>query len=145
MLEHHYLSVSSQSQHFSVIMAFYYGFNGGIDHSNPITTPRFGQIQYFFQHSMNLAGFINDGSRTSKQMEHTFAKVKCYSRHPREHFISHPVKVLANEFEPEGAASFIPMSRIACRCAVTKTTIEFDYGTDSVTVVCPLFTRYFKV
>lgn len=39
--------------------------------------------------------------------------------------------------QTHAASLFIPVSRIAARCAVTKTSIQFDYGEDSVIVAVP--------
>ena len=37
--------------------------------------------------------------------------------------------------------SFIPVARIAGRCAVAETNVTFDYGEDSVNVCIPLLPR----
>ena len=75
----------------------------------------------------------------SKNAEHLFARVSWYDQHPRQEFYPYPLHVVTTVCEPEGPASFIPVSRIVSRCAITeKQVIQFDYGEDSVYVICPL-------
>ena len=125
----HFLSTNSRSQGSSVIMAKWCGFNGQIC-SNSMH--RFGEIQYFFTHV-----FITP--ECNSEQRHLFAWVKWYCRHPRESSVTKPLQLLSTDFEPEGPASIIPISRITCRCAISvREKIPFDYGEDYAFFVCPL-------
>ena len=112
-----------------MIMAKWCGFNGQIC-SNSMH--RFGEIQYFFTHV-----FITPECNSDQR--HLFAWVKWYCRHPRESSVTKPLQLLSTDFEPEGPASIIPISRITCRCAISvREKIPFDYGEDYAFFVCPL-------
>ena len=61
-----------------------------------------------------------------------------YKCHPRSGWFPKPVAIAGPLFEPNGSATFIPISRIKSRCAVVyNKNIKFDYGEDSVVVVVP--------
>lgn len=82
---------------------------------------------------------VQDEPSTIPETDHLFAKVAWYGKHPREDHFPYPIRVVTTLFDTEGAASFIPVSRIASRCAVSNNQyIMFDYGEDCVSVVCPL-------
>ena len=100
---------------------------------------RFGEVQFFIQHSIQLPNTAI--TTVHSQTKHLFTKVKWFCQHPGENTVSWPLKIVATDFEPEGPSTFIPVSRIICRCAIAKKQpIAFDCGHDVVNIVCPLFT-----
>ena len=132
----HFLSAKSKSQCSAVVMASWYDSNGQVSIQSG-TSNRFGIVQYFMKHTHRID--VEDELNTFTITDHLFAKVAWYGKHPREDHFPHPVRVVTTLFETEGPASFLPVSRIASRCAISnKQLIQFDYGEDWVCVVCPL-------
>ena len=131
----HFLSAKSKSQ-CSAVMASWYDSNGQVSIQSG-TSNRFGIVQYFMKHTHRID--VEDEFNTFTITDHLFAKVAWYGKHPREDHFPHPVKVVTTLFETEGPASFLPVSRMASRCAISnKQLIQFDYGEDCVCVVYPL-------
>ena len=60
--------------------------------------------------------------------------------HPRRDFI-HPSVVVCATTCDSASVEFIPVSRIAGRAAIVKTSFRFDYGEDSVVIAVPLLKR----
>ena len=76
---------------------------------------------------------------TKTLQKHLFAAVQWFRIHPRQGCTAKPLEIVSTDFEPEGPATFIPVSRIKCRCAISpKELIQFDYGEDCVYIVCPM-------
>ena len=126
-----FLSVKSRSQRSCIIIAKWCGANGQIDAVGS-SIYRCGEVQYFIQHIM-----LNPENNTTDK--HLFAAVKWFKCHPRQFTVAKPLQILCTDFEPEGPATFIPVSRIKCRCAISpKELIQFDYGEDCVYIVCPM-------
>ena len=126
-----FLSVKSRSQRSSIIAAKWCGLNGQIDSSGN-SKYRYGEVQYFIHHTA-----VNpENNRTEK---HIFAAVKWIRIHSMQCSLPKPLEIVSTDFEPEGPATFIPVSRIKCRCAISqKELIQFDYGEDCVFIVCPM-------
>ena len=126
-----FLSVKSRSQRSSVIVAKWCGANGQID-TSASSKYRYGEVQHFIQHDMR-------NPETKVLQKHLFAAVKWFRIHPRQGCTAKPLEIISTDFEPEGPATFIPVSRIKCRCAISpKELIQFDYGEDCVYIVCPM-------
>ena len=100
---------------------------------------RVGKVLYFIQHSLALGTSVTETrERTKAAKSHLFAKVEWHKCHPRSGWFPKPVAIAGPLFEPNGSATFIPISRIKNRCAVVyNKNIKFDYGEDSVVVVVP--------
>ena len=126
-----FLSVKSRSQRSSVIVAKWCGANGQID-TSVSSKYRYGEVQHFIQHNMT-------SPETKTLQKHLFAAVQWFRIHPRQGCTAKPLEIVSTDFEPEGPATFIPVSRIKCRCAISpKELIQFDYGEDCVYIVCPM-------
>lgn len=139
----HYLSNKARSHRSSVIMAIFPGCHGNINSNPEENVCRFGEIQCFVQHCIDLSN--TSRNITDKKTMHLFARVKWYRQHPGEANEPWPLQIVATDFEPEGPSTFIPVSRIMCRCAIShKQTIAFNYGEDCVHIVCPVFSRVYK-
>jgi hypothetical protein len=132
----HFLSGKSKSQCSAVVMASWYDSNGHVNIHTGVSY-RFGIVQYFLKHAHRID--VQAEPSTIPETDHLFAKVAWYGKHPREDHFPYPIRVVTTLFDTEGTASFIPVSRIASRCAVSNNQyIMFDYGEDCVSVVCPL-------
>ena len=57
--------------------------------------------------------------------------------HPRRDCFHPSIVVCATVFDAESPACYMPVSRIAGRCAIAPT-IGFDYGEDNVIFAVPL-------
>ena len=133
----HLISIRARSMRSCTIMAIFPKLGGTIDPEQKVL--RFGEVQFFIQHSIQLPNTAI--TTVHSQTKHLFAKVKWFCQHPGENTVSWPLKIVATDFEPEGPSTFIPVSRIICRCAIAKKQpIAFDCGHDVVNIVCPLFT-----
>ena len=99
------------------------------------------KVEYFFTHTLQLSTV--ESPEKKQQVEHIFAKVKWFGRHPRAHQLPYPLLVVTTVFENEGPASIIPLSRIVCRCGISiRTTVKFDYGEDNVYIITPYFQKH---
>ena len=95
---------------------------------------RIGIVTAFIRHKVDCA----QSSQVTTTISHIFARVKWYMNHTHSNYLHPSVIVCANVFEPFSPASFIPLSRIAARCAVSTCDFTFDYGTDRVTFAIPM-------
>ena len=69
---------------------------------------------------------------------HLLARVQWLEDHPyREKYIK-TLFVSATTYVHDNSSSFIPVARIAGRCAIAETNVIFDYGKDKVIVCVPL-------
>lgn len=131
MLGEHFLSINSHSQRSPAIMAYW----GCPPPNSPtgIRPLKIGIVDYFFIHT---AVFPN----STEKKTHLFAEVKWFQEHIRPFHFHQPLRLVCTLFEPENKHSFIPVSRLLCRCAITpKLSLAFDYGVDNAIVVCPYF------
>ena len=119
----------------SYVIAQWAGLGGRISHRSS----RVGKVLCFVRHAIALDE-TETGLQASKRLKtsHIFAKVQWHCRHPKESWLPPPLLLFGADCEPSGPATFLPISRIKCRCAVVLDTIEFDLGKDSVLVVVPL-------
>ncbi len=54
-------------------------------------------------------------------------------------FINSSVILTSTVFDCDSCASFMPVSRVLCQCAVSSTaTLQFDYGEDNVIIAIPM-------
>lgn len=105
------------------------GING--DGEAPI---RIGKVVSFIEHDLTITEADNSSSKKS----HTFVRVKWYSDHPHRDYIHSSVIICSSIFDHESSASFMPISRIMCRCAISQPhTCKFDFGEDRVVFAVP--------
>ena len=122
----------------SVVMAYWPGrgdnvFN--IDYSRM----RVGVVQYFFKHSVVL---YNGQTSTKHRMEHFFACIYWKERHPREDWFGISATVCVNMFEPLSTCNFVPVQRIASKCAHCVLDVDFCGTKETVFVACPIPIKY---
>lgn len=61
-------------------------------------------------------------------------------QHPEKNFLPSPVTLWYPDLEPIGAASFMPVNRIACRCAQSQSYMTFTdrpYNNGQAVVIIP--------
>lgn len=130
--------VSSQmarSDRSSYICANWLGDSLSIDSVSDNWRP--GCIKYFFKHNVT----IEKDSGEKESFQSLLAYVGWYKSHPEKNFIPSPVTLWWPEYEPLCAASFIPICRIASRCAQAKVYMEFTarpYNSGQTIVIIPL-------
>jgi len=130
-----YSSVKAKGNRSSAICAYWVGVGGEI--SSNFDTLRVGLIQYFVKHTVCITA-----SSQSKRIVNVFAKVHWYRTHLREQWFHHRALVCSPDMISCGPATFLPVSRIFCRCAITSNTVKFDYGEDNVIVAILCGSKY---
>ena len=126
------LSTKSRSKQSAAIVAHWRN-QTGIDPSgqDPL---RVGVVTSFFCNDVLLRV---ESSTVCKR--NLIARVNWLEEHPRRDEYIPSVIVTCTLVDTENCSSFIPVSRIAARCAIIpKITVTFDYGEDSVCVCVPL-------
>ena len=122
----------------SNILAYWCHPGGSI--SNTMDVCMAGNVEYFFTHILSI--FNVNSPQKSKKVEHIFAKVQWFERHPHSSSFAYPLLVVSTAFESEGPASIVPLSRIICRCGISnKMSAKFDYGEDTVYFISPYFQK----
>ena len=127
------ISSKARSQRSSAIVAHWRNHNSGIDSTGRIPL-RVGIVTSFMCHNIH----VEDGLTTTCK-KHFLAKVNWLQEHPKRDQYVPGVLVCCTQPELDNCSSFIPISRIAARCAlIPKVNVHFDYGEDSVCVCVPL-------
>lgn len=80
---------------------------------------RAGHIKFFFRHNITL-----DKDKISVQA--LLAYIEWYKHHPEKTFFNPPTTLWYSDFEPTSGASFMPINRIACRCAQSQIYMTFS-------------------
>lgn len=130
-----YSSVKAKSNHSSAICAYWAGVGGEI--TSDLNTLRVGLIQYFVKHKVCITA-----SSQSKRIVNIFARVHWYRTHLREEWFHHRALVASPDMITCGPATFLPVSRILSRCAITSRTVRFVYGEDNVIVAIICGSKY---
>lgn len=92
-------------------------------------------IHSFIRHKTTVCRL---NSCCSETYGHILARVHWFQTHPRRHTHIPTLIITSTLLDVESSATFIPVSRIAGRCAYSKTVVTFDYGEDAVNVCVPL-------
>ena len=85
--------------------------------------PKIGHILSFIDHSIIVSSNLdhhNTDSTSSTTKSHILVRLQWYGDHPRRNFLHSSVLLCSTLFDPESCASFMPISRIMCRCAVSS-------------------------
>jgi len=130
-----FISTGSRSQRSPAIAAHWPGvLNVDTRGEAPL---RIGIVTCFIRHDISC---IRDPLKpqSSSTLSHILAHIKWYMDHPRRDFFHPSIVVCATVFDAESPACYMPVSRIAGRCATAPATIGFDYGEDNVIVAVPL-------
>ena len=129
----YFISNESRSKRSPAILCQWAGVIG-IDTSGEAPV-RVGVVFAFIEHSVTEK--IQASVTTHKIV---LARVKWLQYHPHQFFF-HPSSIIvsATLFDQEGPASFVPVSRIISRCALSDSFMyHFDYGEDRIRVAMPL-------
>lgn len=122
VLGEHFTSNRSRSQRSSAVMAYW----------GDALSVKVGLIDYFLLHTVK--------NSDNRENENIFAKVKWYQDHLRAQHYYSPTHIVCTLFEHDNKYSFIPVSRLLCRCAVSpRLSLSFDYGQDYAIAVSPYF------
>ena len=123
----------------SVIMAYWPGRGNDlevIDYSRM----RVGVIQYFFEHDVTITS--SDSDHEPCKMQHSFAHVAWKQRHPKEDMFGVSATLCLDLYEDGSPCAFLPVQRIACRCAHATLPIPVDGVTENLYIACPIPIKY---
>jgi len=99
------------------------------------TNYRPGNVKYFLMHKITIKKNDKDVC-----VQSLLAYVSWYKEHEEQNYLHFPVTIWSPLFEPLSFASFIPISRILCRCAQIETNMNFierPYNNGKVVIVIP--------
>ena len=121
----------------SVIMAFW------CDHDSTVQNINYnrmcvGIVQYFLKHKLFYT--LQDGQ--TKKEDHIFAFVYWKHLHENHDWFGSSATVCTNMFEPCTACCFLPVQRIAHRCAAIKMPVSFHGVVEDVFIACPIPLNY---
>lgn len=122
----------------SVIMAFWPGTGNDLSTIDYLRM-RVGIIQYYFNHSFELR---NRQTSAILKSEQVFACTYWKQRHPQEEWFGMSSTVCLNVFEPVSMCSFMPVERIANKCAHCVADIDFDGTKQTVFVAISLPVKF---
>ena len=124
----------------SVIMAYWPGRGNDLDvHGIDYSRMRVGVVQYFFQHSVTMT---LTASSEAHKLNHIFAYVAWKQRHPNEDIFGTSATLCFNMYEQESPCAFLPVQRIACRCAHATLPIQIGVVNENLCVACPIPMKY---
>jgi hypothetical protein len=126
------LSTKARSQRSAAVVAHWRN-RSGIDPSGQ-SPLQVGIITSIFCHDVHVrVGCITTCRRN------LLARVNWLEEHPRQNEYIPTILVTCTLVDTENCSSFIPVSRIAARCAITtEINVKFDYGEDNVHLCVPL-------
>lgn len=126
------LSTKARSQRSAAVVAHWRN-RTGVDPSGQ-SPLRVGIVASIFCHDVH----VRVGCTTTCR-RNILARVNWLEEHPRRNEYIPTILVTCTLVDTENCSSFIPVSRIAARCAITaKVDVNFDYGEDSVCLCVPL-------
>jgi len=117
----------------SVIMAFWPSKGSSLQ-STDYSTKNVGVVQFFVIHHLTHSGADNE--------KHIFAYVKWKQLHRNRNHFGKSATVCEDLFEPDDACCFLPIQRIACRCAFAVMPVNFSDITETVFIACPVELNY---
>ena len=128
----HLISCKARSQRSTAIVAHWRN-QGGIDLTGQAPL-RVGIVTSFLCHDIQ----IEEGN-TSIHKQNILARVNWFQDHPKRDQYIPSVIVCSTVEDVENCSCFIPVSRIAARCAlISKVKVKFEYGEDYICVCVPL-------
>lgn len=104
-----------------------------------VCTMRVGCVQYFLKHQLLI---LDNEQSNTQQIEHIFAYVMWKKQHRHYDYFGRSAIVCQNENETNGPYNFIPVQRIAYRCAHLQMKLNFDDFDETVFIACPLPIRH---
>ena len=128
-----FTSVKSKGNHSAIVTAYW---PTSLEQNGRTCELNVGAIQYFISHIISIIMPSNETDEP-QQISHLFARVHWFEKHPCQEALPYPLKVFSTLTTKSGSSTFLPLSRIMSRCAVSDTTVKFDFGTDHVLLLCP--------
>jgi hypothetical protein len=80
---------------------------------------RVGVVQYYFRHRAEVC---RENERLTVNMDYAYVLWK--QKHPNQHWFGHSATICFNTFEPSSPCNFIPVQRIAKKCAFCTLMLE---------------------
>lgn len=120
----------SNSRSSSVIMAFWLDRENNLSNID-YSKMRVGVIQYFVQHELL---YESTTSTEIAKEEHVFAYVRWKELHPRCFCYC--------MFHARSSCCFLPVQRIACRCAHAVMPVTISNVTETLFIACPIPFKY---
>ena len=117
-----------------VVMAYWPGTGnslGDIDYS----TCRVGIVNYFLEHTIKLDNNQNNRS-------HLFCYITWKQRHPMSNWFGKSAIVSSTLNEVENRCSYMPIQRIAFRCASGELAVDFENMREHVFVASPVSIKF---
>lgn len=100
-----------------------------------ITNYRPGNVNYFLKHKIIIKKDEKDIC-----VQSLLAHVSWYKEHEEQNYYHFPITIWSHYVEPLSFGSFIPISRILCRCAQIETNMNFierPHNNGQVVIVIP--------
>ena len=100
---------------------------------------RVGVVQYYFKHQAVISNENEESSSTSME----FAYVLWKQKHPQHHWYGNNATVCFDLFEPLSPCNFIPVQRIAKKCAYCILNLEIIPNVqENLFVAYPISIKY---
>ena len=94
---------------------------------------RVGNIKYFLKHTIKLA---------NNSQDHIFCYITWKQTHPRSDWYGTSAIISSTLNEVEDACCYMPIQRVAYRCASGELTVDFGDITESVFVASPVAIKF---
>ena len=117
-----------------VVMAYWPGSGSSLCNIDR-STCRVGNIKYFLKHTINIAN-------NNKTLDHIFCYVTWKQTHPRSDWYGKSAIVSSTLNEIEDACCYMPVQRVAYRCASGELKVDFGDITESVFVASPVAIKF---
>lgn len=122
----------------SVIMAFWPDRGSTLNNIDS-SKMHVGVVQYFMQHELSYRA---DTATDINKEEHIFAYVRWKELHPCYDFYGVSATVCIDMFHASSCCCFLPVQRIACRCAHVIMPVNLNSVTETVFIACPVPLKY---
>lgn len=122
----------------SVIMAYWPGSGNSLGSADSIPM-RVGVIQYFIQHTVTLSSSL---ATKPEAYSHLFCYVHWKKIHQHADWCGVSARLCTDIFETPSACSFLPVQRIAYRCAHATLPMDFTTHKETVFAACPIPIKY---
>ena len=126
--------IGSENERSAVVMAYWPGTGSSLENID-YTRCRVGIIQYFLRHSATFAP-------SQEHEEHLFCFIRWKQSHPSYDWFGHSATVTSLACEPLSACCYMPVLRIAYRCAYGELSVQFVDKTEKVFVVSPVKLKF---
>ena len=123
----------------SVVMSYWPGTGDKInDDVINYERMRVGVIQYFLKHTVTLT----NSQGNTVILPHIFCHIYWKKVHPQSSWYGTSATVCTDLYEDPDACCFMPVQRIASRCAYSKLLVDFTTHKETVFVVAPIPIHY---